>query len=92
MDLAIEAHMRAIFAGKLPTTDKEISSRLSLRLGINPSFMAKDKRGRKRGGMMRKGRGNGPQMMDTKASDILKLYFRRGKTMDQCLLQLEGLI
>jgi hypothetical protein len=94
MDRVIEAHMKTFFAGKLPENETDICSRCVLQLGFSTRQITRNLRERRSPFQQafRQGMQNGPQMANTKMSEIFRQYFQKKTTTDQYLYQLEALI
>lgn len=93
MDRIIELHIGTYFAGKLPETEKDITSRCTLQLGFSAQGFARNPRNRNKTTFkhaFRPGMENGPQIAPTKMAQIFRQYFQKQKTIDQCLYALEA--
>lgn len=91
LDRVIEQHMDVIFAGSFPTTEKDQGARLQWQLGFNttqlPTKSQHLSRLKTRPKMF-----NGPQLTNSKISEVFRQYFDKKKSMEQCLYDLETLI
>jgi hypothetical protein len=95
MDHIIQLHIGTFFAGELPKTERDFSSRFALQLGFSLQRLRCNCRDRKKltsSKPYRPGMQDGPQMQTTKMSQIIRQYFQKKLSMDQCLYQLEALI
>jgi hypothetical protein len=95
MDFVIQTHIGMLFAGKAPENEREFCSRFCLQLGMSTSKLARNTRTNRKfasKNVFRAGKFNGPEMANAKATNIFRQYFSNGKSLEQCLHQLQTLI